>query len=251
MKKIYSLLVFLVFSIFISAQSTNIYEASLAVKIGGGSDTFLNLENIRGNSLGTFSDTNSLVIAGGQNKTSKCAGGNVTGGNLYYRFYDVGSVGGAFTAIPMSWVSNDASINGCGAGNQTWQGTSGTTNIASGLANGTYILEVYTNAPGTPTTSYFSSYGNNFKMYFEVNNTTLSVDNLASLKNKSIVADGKLFTAKKGNLKLQIYDFSGKLVKTMEVNSKGNPIEISVAKKGHYILAIDGGTVKEIVKFSH
>lgn len=252
MKKNYSLLFILFCSAILWAQTTSIYDAYIIVKTDGVNNTYINLESFKGASLGTFSDTKPLIVAGGQNKISKCNGGNVTSGILNYRFYEVSAFpGGAFKKLPMNWVSDDSSTNGCGSGNQTWEGTSGTVNVAAGLPTGTYILEVYTDAPGSPTTAYYSNFANNFKAYFDVDNTILSVEGVNGVKNKSKVVDGKLFTSKKGNLKLQVYDFSGKLVKTMNFISNGNPLDVSLAKKGNYIITIDSGAEKEIVKFSY
>lgn len=67
----------------------------------------------------------------------------------------------------------------------------------------------------------------------------------------SVVSAGKLYTSKRGDLSVEIYDFSGKLVKAFSVKSNGNAIDISLPNKGFYIMKITEGTQTEILKFSY
>ncbi|SEG50543.1 Por secretion system C-terminal sorting domain-containing protein [Halpernia humi] len=173
MKKIYLLLLVFLGLIGISAQTIGIYESYAILSINGGTDTFYDMQastanpDFQGANLGTFGSTESLVIKGGQNKTYKNSGGNVTGGNLYYRVYQTGSPSGTFTGINFSFISNDG-----GAGNQTWGSASGTTNIISGLTvPGNYTIEIYTEATGYPSTVYSSNSGNNYKATFTLSQT--------------------------------------------------------------------------------
>ena len=114
--------------------------------------------------LGSFNSTNSLVIKGGQNKTNKCGGGNVTGSNIYYRVWLTSAgASGSFTSISEAFLSNDGGT--CG-GDQTWEGTGGATNILTGLNPGNYTIEVYSDAPGSPSTAFASNLGANYKATF-------------------------------------------------------------------------------------
>ena len=61
--------------------------------------------------------------------------------------------------------------------------------------------------------------------------TTLAVSE-SNGKAKSQVAAGKLFTSVKGNLDLTVYDFGGKVIKTLKTNANGNPIDLNLSKKG-------------------
>lgn len=70
-------------------------------------------------------------------------------------------------------------------------------------------------------------------------------------KVKSQVAAGKLFTSAKGNLDLTVYDFGGKVIKTLKVNANGNPIELNLSQKGLYLVKISGNNVSEVVKFAY
>ncbi|MEP6513015.1 MAG: hypothetical protein ABJA79_04060, partial [Parafilimonas sp.] len=113
------------FSVSAMSQATNgIYESYAILSINGGANAFYDMNAVtpnpdfQGAALGSFNSSNSLVVKGGQNKTFKCNGGDITGGNLNYRVWLTSAgASGSFTAIPMSFVSNDA--GGCG-GNQTW-----------------------------------------------------------------------------------------------------------------------------------
>lgn len=73
----------------------------------------------------------------------------------------------------------------------------------------------------------------------------------ANGKGKSQVAAGKLFTSAKGNVDLTVYDFGGKVIKTMKVNANGNPIDLNVSQKGLFLVQISGNNVSEVVKFAN
>ncbi len=73
----------------------------------------------------------------------------------------------------------------------------------------------------------------------------------ANGKAKSQVAAGKLFTSAKGNLDLTVFDFGGKVIKTMKVNAAGAPIDLNLNQKGLYLVKISGAGVSEVVKFAN
>ncbi len=76
--------------------------------------------------------------------------------------------------------------------------------------------------------------------------TALAVSN-TDLKGKSSVVAGKLYTSQKGNLNLEVYEMSGKLIKSF--TASGNAIDLNVTKTGTYLVKITNGTSKEVVKF--
>ena len=78
----------------------------------------------------------------------------------------------------------------------------------------------------------------------------LGVFDLNGLSKKSVVAEGKLYTAQKGNLTLEVYEFGGKLVKTMKVSANDSAIDLNLPKKGLYLVKIAGSN-SEVVKFSY
>ncbi len=73
----------------------------------------------------------------------------------------------------------------------------------------------------------------------------------AALAKKSIVVDGKLYTAKKGALTVKVYDFSGKLLKNTTVKADGNAIELNLPKNGNYILNLSDAQSAESIKFRY
>lgn len=158
----------------LSAQAVSgIYEAYGILSINGGANTYYDMcattgnPDLQGANLGNFNATNSLVVKGGQNKTYKCDGCDITNGNTWYRVWlTSGGPSGSFTQLSMGFVSNDA--GGCG-GNQTWEGTGGTANVLTGLTPGNYTLEVYTTADYASCgsgTNFCNNSGNNYRATF-------------------------------------------------------------------------------------
>lgn len=159
----------------ISGQANiQIYESYAILSINGGANSYYDMDAFTGNpdfqgaNLGSYGTGSSLVVKGGQSKTTKCNGGNVTGGNFYYRYYLTSSgPSGGFT--PIGVVFNVNLGTGCGGGDQVWEGTGGTENIISGLTiPGNYTLEVYSDATGFPGTVYSSNGGANYKAIFTI-----------------------------------------------------------------------------------
>ncbi|MBB4808014.1 hypothetical protein HNP38_003354 [Chryseobacterium defluvii] len=89
--------------------------------------------------------------------------------------------------------------------------------------------------------------------------TTLSTTTLGSLsavdtskqKDSSFVVEGKLYTSKKGNLEISVFDFNGRLIKTQNTNADGNPIELNIPQKGNYILSVSDKNIRETIKFRY
>ncbi len=153
------------------AQTNGIYESYAIMSINGGANAYYDMAaatpnpDFQGANLGSFNNTQSLVVIGGQNKTFKCSGGDISGGSLKWRVW-LTSAGpsGAFNSISYGFVSNDA--GGCG-GNQTWEGTGGVANIIASLTTpGNYTLEVYSDATGVPGTASSNNSGNNYRATF-------------------------------------------------------------------------------------
>lgn len=155
------------------AQSAGIYEGYVIININGGGNAYYDLgastpnPDFQGASLGTFTiGTSTLTLKGAQNKTFKCSGGDVTGGNGFYRIYKVGNTPGSFTSSgAMGFVSNDA--GGCG-GNQTWEKSDATINVLAALAPGNYQLEVYNRASTNIGDQFDNNGGANYLASFTV-----------------------------------------------------------------------------------
>lgn len=70
-------------------------------------------------------------------------------------------------------------------------------------------------------------------------------------KSKSQVAGGKLFTSVRGNVDLTVYDFGGKVIKTLKANANGTPIDLNMDQKGLFLVQISGNNISEVVKFAN
>ena len=155
----------------LKAQQNGIFGSFLILNNNGGGNTFYDLLSVTANpdfqgaNLGTFTISQTLVLAGAQNKTFKNNGGNITGGRLHFRIYLTSAGAPSFNApVSMGFVSNDG-----GNGDQTWEVNNNTTNVLASLSAGTYFLEVYTDAPGFPTNPAFANNGGaNYKATFTV-----------------------------------------------------------------------------------
>ncbi len=105
------------------------------------------------------------LTLGGEGKSDKDNGTDVTGMSLFYRIYS-GAPSGTFTEIVYGFQTD------FGGGNQQWGTSSNTGNLISGLLNGSYTLEVYsqigTNGFNSANPVYNTNSGNNFKATFTI-----------------------------------------------------------------------------------
>ncbi|MBO0950314.1 T9SS type A sorting domain-containing protein [Fibrella forsythiae] len=183
MKFIYSLLLCLITCIYAKAQQAEMFQTYAVINVDGnesyragginaaGSNTFNN---------STYGSANSFItLKGGQIKTYKNNGGDVTGARLYYRVYPAGSPAGTFTLVNLPFGSN---LNG--SGDQLWENTGANINLASGLPAGNYTIEVYWQITTNLGDRYDSNGGANFTATFTVTSTTLPV-NLVSFNAKA------------------------------------------------------------------
>lgn len=79
---------------------------------------------------------------------------------------------------------------------------------------------------------------------------TLGLSDISS-SHKSFVSNGKLYTTKKGNISITIYDFNGRIVKTINVKANGNAIDLNVHQNGMYLAKISDTSTSEVVKFRY
>ena len=106
MKKIFTLSLTLFVAVLSFAQTTSIFGSFAILSLNGGANAYYDMQSATGNpdfqgaNLGNYNASNSIVMKGGQNKTNKCSGGNVTGSNLFYRVWLTSAgASGAFTSI--------------------------------------------------------------------------------------------------------------------------------------------------------
>lgn len=153
------------------AQTINIWESYAIVNVNGSGNPYYDMDaatantDFEGANLGTLTAGQSLIVIGGQIKTNKCDGGNITGGRLYWKVWPTADgSSGILHYIPLNFFSDDGGF--CN-GDQTWMGSNGAINILNGLTvSGNYTLEVYAEAYGVPGTVYSNNGGNNYKATF-------------------------------------------------------------------------------------
>lgn len=134
--------------------------------------------NFQGSNLGTFNRFVDTLQLGGQQKSFKNGGTDVTSHSTFWRITELA---GAFTQVsmPFQWNFGDggapAGLNN--PGDQQWggdtQGANGnpleiSSNVFAGLLNGTYTLEVYSQITTTsPADTLFTNNGGaNYKATF-------------------------------------------------------------------------------------
>ncbi|MCB0243470.1 MAG: hypothetical protein KDI12_08680, partial [Anaerolineae bacterium] len=121
--------------------------------------------------LGTFTPGSAaLLLSGGEVKTYKNNGTDVTSARLMYRVYPVGSPSGRFTPVNLPFAENLPN-----AGDQRWAQTSAGIDLLGALGEGNYTLEVYfeasTNGVDSPATVYDSNGGTNYSATFAIAST--------------------------------------------------------------------------------
>lgn len=131
--------------------------------------------DFQGSTLGIFTVGSSTLQIGGQQKSFKNSGTDVTSHSIQWRVWS-STATGTFTAVSMPFQFNIG-----GNGDQQWGGDTQnsnpdpieiSTNVLSGLTNGNYTLEVYsqitTNGTNAASTIANNNSNNNFQASFSV-----------------------------------------------------------------------------------
>ena len=97
--------------------------------------------------FGTLDITDVLSLKGFEYKTFQNNSSSVTHANLFYRIFPTSGTPGPYTQLQAATNFSTGNIN------KTWAVTNGSTNLLSGLSNGTYTIELmtesYTNGNNT------------------------------------------------------------------------------------------------------
>lgn len=165
----------LLLSLSVSAD-WGIFQSYIVLDTGAGNEFFAGSINSDGaqsflnRNLGNFDPaTDTFVLNGGELKTFKNGSSNVCGGSLFYRVVSTSGTPGAFSSVALPFNAD------LGGGDQRWQATAANVDLLAGLADGTYLLEVFWEAEGNLTNPggcgefvYDSNPGNDWKGYFSV-----------------------------------------------------------------------------------
>ena len=160
--------------------------------------------SFNGNDFGTYvQNSGNFMLQGAAIKTFKNATSNVCGANMYYRVYEVSSVPGAFTAIPLTFVEDCGAgtfTSGapCVPGDQIWGNSSQTIDLTN-FVPGDYILEVYYDVNGDndapdqcDDTILVNNGGNNFISNFTIQSaiTFAQTNEECGSSNGTIIVSG-------------------------------------------------------------
>ena len=154
--------VLLFFAGTISAQQTGIFQSYIVLDVNNGGNQFLaggiNADNAPVFNGSNFGTVTSLVLNGGELKTFKNGGGDVTGAEINYRVFPQGSPGGSFVSINLPF---DANLTN--PGDQRWQQALAGVDLLAGTSpNTTYVIEVWWRAFTNLGDRFDSDFGNNF-----------------------------------------------------------------------------------------
>ena len=173
-----------------------IYQSYIIVDAGGGNAYYAgdynsdNATAFNALNLGTVAQGASLTLNGGELKTWKNGNSNVCGGTLFYRVYASGTPSGDYSGVALNY---DGELGG---GNQKWAATSAGIELASGLAAGDYVLDVWWQAEGNQhggcgEFNYDSNNGANFQATFTILSEALSLKGIIDFTVPSGGNDGK------------------------------------------------------------
>jgi len=158
--------------------AVGIFDAFVFTSLNGGGLSFYDIgaatgnPDFQGSTLGTFDRFTDTLQLGGQQKSWKNSGSDVTGHTIFWRILELG---GGFASVNMPFQLD------LGGGDQQWggdsQGANGnplelSSNVFSGLLNGTYTLQVYTqistNGVDAASTVFNNNGGSNFSASFSL-----------------------------------------------------------------------------------
>jgi hypothetical protein len=188
-KKMKKLYLALVLFCFIGVTSINaaagFWDSFAILNVNGGGNSYFDLSastdntDYQGHFIGTMSANAHSLVLGGQIKTWKNNGTDVTGVSIFYRIFpDNTSPSGGFTEIPYAFQLDNL---GGTFGDQQWGSDVSGSNVAdigvdilagSNLTVGTYVLDIYvkitTNGVNADPALYDSRYSQNYQATFEV-----------------------------------------------------------------------------------
>lgn len=202
------------------AQNTGIFQTYVITNQGvgnnyfhGGQNADSSPSNFDGHSYGSVTQ---LTLNGGEVKSWKNNGADVTGAKLYYRVYVSSPLPDplpGFIELNLPWEANlwEGDLGG-NFGDQKWAKTDSGTNILNNLTpSESYTLEVYWKATTSQGDRFDNNSGSNFKATFTVD-PSLDLNDVADDAKLISVYNNQIMFHKDGNYEIVIYDLSGRRV---------------------------------------
>lgn len=185
----------------------------------------------------SFGNVTQLTLKGGEIKSWKNNGGDVTGAKLYYRIYVSSPEPNplpSFVEVDLPWAENGVDGN---ADNQKWAKSDNNTDVLSGLsASETYTLEVYWKITSNVGDKLDNNSGANYKANFTVD-SSLSAESF-NLNNAVSILSNKIHFLKSGAFEISIFNLVGKQIKRVENTYSKNHILPLYLEKGIYLVQV-------------
>lgn len=184
-----------------------------------------------------FGTVTQLTLKGGEIKSWKNSGGDVTGAKLYYRVYTSSpepSPLPIFTELDLPWSENGIDGNG---DNQKWAKTDYTTDILPGLdASESYTLEIYWKITSNVGDKFDDNSGSNFKSSFTVD-SSLSLDTIAN-DNPVLIFPNKIYFQKPGVFEIVVFNMLGSQIRRIYSNFNKDQVLHLDLQRGIYLINV-------------
>ena len=195
------------------AQNTGIFQTYLITNQGvginyfhGGQNADTSPSNFDGHSYGSVTQ---LTLNGGEVKSWKNGGADVTGAKLYYRVYVSSPLPDPLPNFIEIDLPYDSEL---GSGDQKWTETDSGINILNNLTpSESYTFEVYWKTTTNIGDRFDNNSGSNFKATFTVD-PSLDLNDVTDDAKLVSVYNNQIMFHKDGNYEVMIYDLSGRRV---------------------------------------
>lgn len=186
----------------------------------------------------SFGNVTQLALKGGEIKSWKNNGGDVTGAKLYFRVYVSNPIPDPlpnFTELDLPWAENNVDNS---EGNQKWAKTDNNTNVLAGLtASETYNLEVYWKIHSNVGDKLDDNSGEYFKSTFTVD-PSLSEEFIQQNRTISVMPN-EIYFNRTGTFEISIFNILGTQVKHFKNTfTKGHILPLNF-NRGVYILQVE------------
>ncbi len=231
--------------------TAEILDRWIIYTLGSSQPTTVSGSDFNNADLGAFTPDNPLTLNGAGLKSFKSGIHDILGAKMFYRVYRQGNTPGDYLEVELPWNENLPEV-----GQQVWQESSLVTNLTTGLATGTYLLEVYFEAyyqVGDITvvnTLVDNNSGENYKASFAYDsgvgivNSDLST-NVLVYPNPATNVIHILKLSQLSIEKVRFFDLQGVLL----IETTENKVDISSLPNGVFFIEVRKGNETTLHKF--
>ena len=187
MKKKILLLFSFILSVFtLSAQNADIFQTYIILNIDNTGNQFfaggINADGATSYTSVNLGSPTSFELKGGEIKTFKNGGANVTSAEINYRVYKQGDTPSSFTSINLPFDSD------LGGGDQKWKMENEEINLISAASgSGTFVLEIFWKISTSVGDKFDSDFGNNFTNTFSKSTVPVKLETFSGEQIKNTV----------------------------------------------------------------